>query len=171
MILGTLKSYWAKVDKRGPDECWPWKGARTEGGYGQLASGTVRRGRAVKSLATHIALAIAGEARPSERHLALHQCDNPRCVNPRHLRWGTTAENMQDMHAKGRSYWRRRKAAEMDAAAAGLDLRPRNAKLTEAEVRHIRASPKTTLALADELGVTNQCISDVRRGRTWQNVG
>lgn len=28
--------YWEKVDKRGPDECWPWKSPLRPDGYGQL---------------------------------------------------------------------------------------------------------------------------------------
>jgi hypothetical protein len=32
----------------------------------------------------------------------LHTCDNPRCINPEHLRVGTRADNQKDMAAKGR---------------------------------------------------------------------
>lgn len=28
--------WWAKVEKRGPDECWPWKAARYLSGYGMF---------------------------------------------------------------------------------------------------------------------------------------
>jgi len=34
---------------------------------------------------------------------AMHSCDNPRCVNPGHLDYGTRTENMQDAKAKGRT--------------------------------------------------------------------
>ena len=36
---------------------------------------------------------------------AAHRCGNPICVNPKHLRWATHCENMQDAieHAKMRS--------------------------------------------------------------------
>lgn len=32
-----------------------------------------------------------------------HRCDVPLCINPEHLFLGTTTDNMQDMHAKGRA--------------------------------------------------------------------
>jgi len=33
---------------------------------------------------------------PSRRHQVAHWCGNKRCVNWRHLRWATPAENMTD---------------------------------------------------------------------------
>jgi hypothetical protein len=33
----------------------------------------------------------------------MHTCDNPHCCNPRHLRAGSYADNIQDMYAKGRN--------------------------------------------------------------------
>lgn len=151
----ALKNYWTKVDRRGPDECWPWLGAATDRGYGQCGAGG-------KCLATHVALAITGQPRPSEHHLALHSCDNPPCVNPAHLRWGFVIDNVADRKARGRCrpFGRNWPRGE----------RHRNAKLTTDLVRYIRQSPATTLELAAELGVTNQCISRVRLRQTWQHV-
>ncbi len=31
--------FWAKVDRRGPDECWPWTGAHTSTGVGNFWDG------------------------------------------------------------------------------------------------------------------------------------
>ncbi len=52
-------------------------------------------------------LKLVGKARPSEEHYALHSCDNSRCLNPAHLRWGTHAENMQDALDRERMVWLR----------------------------------------------------------------
>jgi hypothetical protein len=76
--------------------CWNWHGAKDTKGYGQLR--VDGRGR----LATHIALELVGKPRPADRPCALHRCDNPGCVNPDHLWWGTLKENTGDAKAKGR---------------------------------------------------------------------
>lgn len=35
--------------------------------------------------------------------LVLHSCDNPRCINPDHLRLGSNADNMRDMSIRSRA--------------------------------------------------------------------
>lgn len=36
-MSGTfLDRFWSKVDVRGPDDCWEWRGARNLKGYGTM---------------------------------------------------------------------------------------------------------------------------------------
>jgi hypothetical protein len=75
--------------------CWMWIGAAS-GQYGQM----LFNGRYEKAHR----LAWWFEHHEWPAMIILHDCDNPSCVNPRHLRDGTYAENTQDMYAKGRGY-------------------------------------------------------------------
>jgi hypothetical protein len=79
------------------DGCWNWQG-ETYVGYGKFYLPEMKKQKYI----THISLSLDGQPRPSPKHHALHSCDNTICVNPLHLRWGTHAENMQDMVSKGR---------------------------------------------------------------------
>ncbi len=37
-------SFWAKIDRKGPNDCWLWKASLTTNGYGQLTyRGTSQR--------------------------------------------------------------------------------------------------------------------------------
>jgi hypothetical protein len=87
--------FWSKVDKRGPDECWPWVGGVDGRGYGRS-----RYNGSGRTTAHRIAWQLANGR--DALLFVLHRCDNPVCCNPAHLWEGTQSENMRDMAAKGR---------------------------------------------------------------------
>lgn len=79
------------------DGCWEW--VSLEGG----AHNWYPRVRQTKVM-NLVCRLVYGE-RPSEAHQSLHSCDNKRCVRADHLRWGTQAENVQDMVDRNRGAW------------------------------------------------------------------
>jgi len=87
--------FWASVDIRGPDECWPWLGRRLPRGYGVIAVGREKR------RAHRVAWELTCGAIPAGLNVC-HRCDHPPCCNPAHLVLWTQAENMADAAAKGR---------------------------------------------------------------------
>jgi len=94
-----VERFWTHVDKKEPEECWNWK-SRTKSGYGMFR--VTMQKKESEFVASRVSLFLSGT--PVNGFFALHSCDNPKCVNPGHLRAGTHKENMEDMVAKGR--WR-----------------------------------------------------------------
>lgn len=150
----NIRNFMRKVDRRGPDECWPWTGAKSGDGRGTF---TVD---GVMYASTHLALILDGRPRPAEPfHHALHgDCSEPLCHNPAHLRWGTNDENVADKLRLGR------------AAHQKPGWRP-NTKITEDDVRYIRSSPLTGKALAQEFGISAAAVSLIRNRKVWADIG
>lgn len=91
--------FWAKVDRRGPGECWPWTAGLDSDGYGSFRPG----GSAPCMTASRYSWLLAhpnGSLTPD--WFVCHSCDSPPCVNPAHLFLGKAADNTADMIAKGR---------------------------------------------------------------------
>jgi hypothetical protein len=90
----------------------------------------------------------------------LHKCDNPKCVNPEHLKLGTHQDNMRDMELKGRSN-----------SPQGEDKWC--AKLTEEDVmemRRLRTTGFTFQQIADKFSCTRSYACRVINGHYWRHV-
>lgn len=92
-----VERFWECVERRSPDECWPWVGT-TNNRYGCLSLGG-HQGRRVYA---HRASWELHNCPLPDGMDVLHKCDNPPCVNPNHLFLGTQADNVRDMNKKGR---------------------------------------------------------------------
>jgi hypothetical protein len=159
-------------------DCWPWTGPKQNTGYGIACIG----GRRLQ--ATHISLTLDGRPRPIGL-LALHSCDNPICVNPHHLRWGTVKENAADMVSRGRAVGRDRHWTNLQphrrarGDTHGARVKPEKvlrgsanggSKLTEADVLAIRADTRAGIDVARDYGVTGTTISKIRQHQAWRHV-
>jgi hypothetical protein len=166
--------FWAKVDRRGPDDCWLWTGSRKQLGYGKIAEGG-KGGRTLLAPRVAYMLAHGLDALPDDL-LVLHNCpggDNPACVNPAHLWLGTASDNTRDMYAKGRAdtgeqHWTRRKPERMT-----IGERVISSKLTEDDVREIRrrhAGGELQATLSAEYGIVQSGISAIIHRKSWKHV-
>jgi hypothetical protein len=89
------KRFWKKVEKVG--NCYFWTASQQTGRYGQFNY----RGKIM--LAHHFSFEMATGDKLAPGEKLLHSCDHPLCVNPKHVRKGTSADNSKDMVEKGRS--------------------------------------------------------------------
>lgn len=85
--MTLLELFWRKVDKRGPDECWPWRGRLNEAGYGRYAT------RSLCMRAHRLAYTLLVGPIPAGLQID-HLCRNRACVNPAHLEPVTQRENI-----------------------------------------------------------------------------
>ena len=113
--LAFRQRFDAKVGTRG-DACWPWTGAQVRG------RGTIDYyGRML--LAPRLAKVIADRAWPHDGLQACHSCDNPNCVNPAHIWWGTGGDNTRDAARKGRLHFQKRATCINGHPLSGENLR------------------------------------------------
>jgi hypothetical protein len=82
--------FWPKVDRRGPNECWPWLACVLGTGYGQISAGSREEGML---LAHRVAYTLLVGPIPDGLELD-HLCRNRGCVNPAHLEPVTRQENV-----------------------------------------------------------------------------
>ena len=144
--------FWEKVEKRGPNECWPWKGC-VGAGYGQI-----RLGNKGPRLGAHrVAYSLAHGRLDPDLHV-LHSCDFKRCCNPAHLSLGTHANNL-------------REAAERGLTSRGEQRW--SAKLTETQALDVLAAYRmgaSARELATRMGLPTPLIRRLINGETWKHL-
>lgn len=98
---------------------------------------------------THVvACEAVAKQRTPKGMIVRHLCNNKKCCNPSHLKFGTTSENSCDAFLNNHS----------------------SAKLSVADVVAIRASQNTLRILANHYGVQTRTIKSVISKSTWDFV-
>lgn len=130
------------------DACLIWPFGSNNQGYGQL---TYEKKDYVAS--RFMCILVNGE--PPQKNLeAAHSCGkgNLGCVSPKHLEWKTPKGNQADRIIHGTN-------------ARGETVN--GAKLSEDDVRSIRASKETHRMTSLRYGITRECVTAIKRRRSW----
>ncbi len=136
--------------------CWEWQGStggEKGNGYGQIKAG----GKTVSAHRFSYQTFVGNIPRGL---FVCHTCDNPSCVNPKHLFLGTPADNMDDRDKKGRH-------------VSSRGIKNGSAKLSDEKVLEIRGMRKQGMsysAIAKLFGCSFSAIAFVSSGETWKHV-
>lgn len=151
MRIPVSDRFWKQVNRTG--SCWLWLGPKNNHGYGRT------RYSGKKWNAHRVAWVFSVGLIPDGMHV-LHHCDNPACVNPKHLWLGTHQDNIDDRERKGRN-------------RPPLGERQSRHALTNADVIAIRKLHKDgrgLTLLANFYGVSRTTIWKVVTRRTWDHL-
>lgn len=134
-----------------PDaDCLLWPGALSSGGYGAASIG----GRL-----TPVHRAVFGTV--PQGHALYNQCGEKTCCNPAH--W-IAAPRSSDV---ARASVARNQPRLRHASRIAGERHP-CAKLTEAQVRAVRASSAPSIVLASALSVSRRTIERIRSLKSWR---
>ena len=143
--------FWEHVDIKSDDECWEWQGSRTAAKYGLMYwNGELQ-------YVHRLSLEFDGRPVPNRWH-ACHVCDNPPCVNPKHLFPGTPKDNMLDKVSKGRHTFG--------------ENHP-NSKLSDTEVIEIRKLASEGMFQSDiarKFGIHDSYVSELVAGLKRRDI-
>jgi hypothetical protein len=143
------------------DTCWLWLGRVDKDGYGKFQisapEGVLPKQKHIR--AHRMSFAFFNIEVP-DNLVVMHACDNPACVNPRHLELGTQAENRADCVRKGR---------HDKCGAAAFPKRKLTLEQAVA-IKQRRAAGEGRGALAHEFGISPIQVYKIQRGLAWREA-
>lgn len=170
--------FWKKVDRSSPDGCWLWMGAKrgkrgtARGGYGQIQVGYRSNGKQLMESAHRVGYLLQVGPIPPGRYIC-HHCDNPMCVRGDHLYAGTHVENMADMATRSRAAAGDRHGTHTHPERIVRGEQHWKAKLTDAQVREMRAryaAGATYAQLGRDVNVSKPMARFAVLGHCWTHI-
>ena len=163
-----IDRFWTRVAVAGEADCWNWTAGKNGVRYGVFYCDTGGGRRAI--LAHRFSLGLALKKDLPRELFVLHSCDNPSCVNPKHLRLGTQRDNVRDAII--------RKRHVNPPLPKGNPNPPKgeavwNAKATEAQIREVwrlHFTGMNATQIAKTVGVSKTTVADACRGKIWRSI-
>lgn len=159
----TPEVLWSKVDRKGADDCWPWKGYVNKGGYGRtwINGKGYYAHRVIFNLYHSGKLPFEAPENKLGEGFLRHKCDNPICCNPGHLLLGTQQDNIDDKVRRGRQHqW-------------GGGIGSPRAKLSAEQVTELRrkkGAGVTTKELMKEYDLGKATVNQIVSRKAYKDV-
>lgn len=143
-------------------DCWIWIGGKNKVGYG-----LIRDENGHKVTAHRISYRLFVSDFNAEL-CVLHRCDNPSCVNPKHLFLGTKSDNMKDM-------WNKQRHPTINMGRPSCTMSGENnikARLTKEDILFIRGHYHEYRQdeLAEMFHVKSPAIWKIIHKYTWKEM-
>jgi hypothetical protein len=131
-----------------PNGCWEWTGKRAgkEKSYAYITFW--QGGKHVSRSACRVSYETFVGPIPKGHDVRHVICHFTLCINPEHLAPGTRTQNMLDRTIAGR----------------------KGNKITPADVKVIRADPRTQALIAANWGINQSMVSKIKLRRNWKDV-
>lgn len=147
-----VQRFLAKIDRQADSPCWLWTAKKDSRGYGIFYPIREKPVRAHR-----FSWEFFNKKKIEAGLVVCHSCDNPSCVNPKHLRAAPQAFNVRE--AIERKRWK-----------PNVGIENGRAILTPTEVQEIRRSRETQMVLASHYGIAQSHVSRIIRGESWASV-
>lgn len=145
------EKFYSHINPQNEDDCWNWQGCMGLSGYGAFCYQRRNIGAHRASYEIHYGPIPSGL-------VVMHTCDNTFCVNPKHLRLGTQADNARDCQRKCRN-------------ARGE--KSGTTRLTNEDIfmiRRLRHSKLTQRQIAEIYNIRPLTISKIQTGKAWKHL-
>jgi len=158
---GIVDRFWAKVNRSGPvpahrpelGPCWQWTGC-VVARYGQISLGHPSTPGSKRWKSHRFSWELHRGRIPFGK-VVCHECDNPLCVNPAHLKLDSQKQNVHDAIARGRR------------RAWGIQ------KLNPDDVRVIREQAARGILqkdIASAFDIARNTVSQIVARKTWAHL-
>jgi hypothetical protein len=159
--------FWNHVDIKSENECWNWMMGKDKDGYGKFSIPIVPGKR--RHIRAHRFSYFITYGKYEEFIFVCHKCDNPMCVNPKHLFLGSAKDNFEDSKNKNRA-----SKIPMEKSIHRGEDSPMT-KLKKEDVLEIKELYKdnniSVHYISQKFNVSKGVIYNVGSGRSWGHIG